>query len=65
MFQLHRKYPLYSGVLVSFCQDNIRCVVGATRSVEPLAPLKKNSAFTKPLHEILDETTIIKHVEQL
>jgi len=59
MFQLHKKYPLYSGAPISFCQDNIRYMVGVTRSVDPLAPLKKNSAFTKPLHEILDETTII------
>ena len=62
MFQLHKKYPLYSGASVSFCQDNIRYIVGVTRSVDPLAPLKKNAAFTKPLHEILDETTIITHV---
>jgi hypothetical protein len=62
MFQLHKKYPLYSGASVSFCQDNIRYMVGVTRSVDPLAPLKKNSAFTKPLHEILDDTSSITHV---
>jgi hypothetical protein len=31
-------------------------MVGVTPSTDLLAPFKKNSAFTKPLHEVLDET---------
>lgn len=55
MLQLHKKYPLYSATPVSFYQDDKEHLVGLTPTVDPLAIFKKNSAFTKPLHEILDE----------
>jgi hypothetical protein len=55
MFQLHKKYPLYSRTPVSFYQDNKGHLVGLTPAIDPLAIFKKNSAFTKPLHEILDK----------
>jgi hypothetical protein len=55
MLQLHKKYPLYSDTPVSFYQDNKGHLVGLTPAVDPLAIFKKNSAFTKPLHEMRDE----------
>jgi hypothetical protein len=55
MLQLHKKYPLYGGTPVSFYQDEKGHLVGLTPAVDPLAIFKKNSAFTKPLNEILDE----------
>jgi hypothetical protein len=57
MLQLHKKYPLHNVVPVSFCQSNTGHMIGVTRSNDPLSPFKKNSAFTKPLQEILDEPT--------
>ncbi|PSN29608.1 hypothetical protein C0J52_26346 [Blattella germanica] len=53
--ELHEKYPLYSGAPISFWQGNINKMVGVTRSVDPLTPFKRNSAFTKPLDQVLDE----------
>jgi hypothetical protein len=55
MLQLYKKYPLYGGTPVSFCHDGKGHLLGLTPAVDPLAIFKKNSAFTKPLHEILDE----------
>jgi hypothetical protein len=55
MLQLHEKYPLYRCTPVSFYQDNKGHPVGLSPAVDPLAIFKKNSTFTKPLHEILDE----------
>lgn len=55
MLQLHKKYPLYNDASVSFCQSNTGHMVGVTRSAGPLSLFKKNSAFTKPLQEVLDE----------
>jgi hypothetical protein len=55
MLQLHKKYPLYRCPPVSFYQDNKGHLVGLTPAVDPLTIFKMNSAFTKSLHEALDE----------
>ncbi|XP_023706366.1 uncharacterized protein LOC111863852 [Cryptotermes secundus] len=52
--KLHKKYPLHRGAPRSFYQDDRGHLVGLTPAADPLAIFKKNSAFTKPLHEILD-----------
>jgi hypothetical protein len=57
MLQLHKKYPLHNDVTVSFCRSNMEHMVGITCPYDPLSPFKKNSAFTKPLQEVLEEQT--------
>ena len=58
LFQLHTKYPLHTSAPVTFWHANIPKMPGVTRRVDPLQPFKKNSAFTKPLNEVLDEQKI-------
>ncbi|XP_069699513.1 sperm-associated antigen 8-like isoform X2 [Periplaneta americana] len=58
--ETHKKYPLYSDAPISFWQSNRNCIDGLTRSVDPVTPFKRNSAFTKPWEEILDDPDPIK-----
>ncbi|KAJ9601089.1 hypothetical protein L9F63_000755 [Diploptera punctata] len=53
--ELHKKFPLYTGAPLTFWHDNVHKLAGVSRSVDPLQPFKRNSAFTRPLGEVLDE----------
>nr|CAD7442638.1 unnamed protein product [Timema bartmani] len=52
---LYKKYPLYKDPPLSYWLQNKQNIQGITTPPDYLQPFKKNTAFSKPLEEILDE----------
>nr|CAD7396742.1 unnamed protein product [Timema poppensis] len=53
--KLYKKYPLYKDPPLSYWLQNKQNIQGITTPPDHLQPFKKNTTFSKPLEEILDE----------